>query len=731
MKKVKTFLRVFYSSKKMIYLTLLLSVFFMSSIFSLNRTNDFNGGSYYTNSVRYLESSSPTISKINISTYSWDTYSDNLNTISLASNFSFSIEDKDTLNPAKEKYYYISNYPLTSAELSGLTWTAYTTSVDITTNGTYIIYGKIVDNGDVVSYVNSDIVNFGSIDVHAAIILNNNTWNTFKSDINTIHINKDSSLVIDTDSTISSSKYYISTNIMGIAELNQVTAWINSNSIDINDLGTYIIYVKLTTTNNDVYYINTDKVLYDGYNQSDILLGTNPNSYNNTSSYISSKSSLNMTYAYINTNLNFESNYTHNLISTLLFPINTKLTLVDNNTNKAYEYTIITSDDIYGYSSSCEGLSNCTNTATYPFTLFKEVGKSTVANFNESNYANKEFNDNFTIFIDFSKTNMTSNYSNVYVYSEIRNGNNGVISTLEDTKKSFSVYYENDSATLKLTTDYNGTIVLNSDSTTNINLSSYIDYQTINSKKIFDTTYENKRMGLLIKVIDSNNNVVDSSYLKNMVFELDGINYYPDSDNFIRIKISDDILDTNKTLNINTFKNNGDLVDGTYYIKIYNFVSYDGLFYEQLGSNEISISLIVNSGYNKEYTFDVLSNINNNTLKKTEQNNIEFKILQSGNLSTPNIKISMYKKNSLTAYNQDYTIVDMSSLITNEMTLTYGDNHYTINSPIVYDGTIETYNLFNVSFDMTKLENTGYKLLFELYDGTNKVGEITKYIIVR
>jgi len=43
MKKVKTFLRVFYSSKKMIYLTLLLSVFFMSSIFSLNRTNDFNG----------------------------------------------------------------------------------------------------------------------------------------------------------------------------------------------------------------------------------------------------------------------------------------------------------------------------------------------------------------------------------------------------------------------------------------------------------------------------------------------------------------------------------------------------------------------------------------------------------------------------------------------------------------------------------------------------------------
>ena len=111
--------------------------------------------------------------------------------------------------------------------------------------------------------------------------------------------------------------------------------------------------------------------------------------------------------------------------------------------------------------------------------------------------------------------------------------------------------------------------------------------------------------------------------------------------------------------------------------------------------------------------------------------NIEFNILQSGDLTAPNIKISMYKKDNLTAYNQDYTIIDMSSLITNEMTLTYGDNHYTISNPIVYDGTSETYNLVNITFDMTKLENTSYKLLFELYDGTDKIGDIEKYIIVR
>jgi hypothetical protein len=44
-------------------------------------------------------------------------------------------------------------------------------------------------------------------------------------------------------------------------------------------------------------------------------------------------------------------------------------------TNKVYEYQITTSEDIYNYNNSCDPEDlECIKVATYPFTLFKEVG---------------------------------------------------------------------------------------------------------------------------------------------------------------------------------------------------------------------------------------------------------------------------------------------------------------------------------------------------------------------
>ena len=54
----------------------------------------------------------------------------------------------------------------------------------------------------------------------------------------------------------------------------------------------------------------------------------------------------------------------------------------------------------------------------------------------------------------------------------------------------------------------------------------------------------------------------------------------------------------------------------------------------------------------------------------------------------------------------------------------------TIN-PLQYNGTNASYNNFELDLIHENFENTGYKLVFELYDGDTKVGTIEKKIILK
>ena len=51
--------------------------------------------------------------------------------------------------------------------------------------------------------------------------------------------------------------------------------------------------------------------------------------------------------------LTYQENYTHNLISNILLPVNTKITLIDQHSKKIYSYKITTSEDIFHYQDSC------------------------------------------------------------------------------------------------------------------------------------------------------------------------------------------------------------------------------------------------------------------------------------------------------------------------------------------------------------------------------------------
>ena len=71
--------------------------------------------------------------------------------------------------------------------------------------------------------------------------------------------------------------------------------------------------------------------------------------------YITNKSTITLNYNYMKVSNNIEG-LSHNLVSNILLPKNTKIVLLDHITEKVYEYQILTDEDIYNYDNSCDEL---------------------------------------------------------------------------------------------------------------------------------------------------------------------------------------------------------------------------------------------------------------------------------------------------------------------------------------------------------------------------------------
>ena len=104
--------------------------------------------------------------------------------------------------------------------------------------------------------------------------------------------------------------------------------------------------------------------------------------------------------------------------------------------------------------------------------------------------------------------------------------------------------------------------------------------------------------------------------------------------------------------------------------------------------------------------------------------NVTFNILQEAELDNPNIRVSLYQKDQLTAYNQTYSIVDLADYV-NTSLIEYVENiYYVTTDPALY-------NEFSLTLITNNFDYTGYKLVFDLCDGIKKVGTIEKYFIVK
>lgn len=638
--------------------------------------------------VLYIDDVINTYNELYVNTYVWNSYSPILDKYVFTNNLIIMISDVDNVH-INDKYYYISDSttPLTKTELESVEWTQYSNAITISDEGIYVVYVKLVDNNNT-SYINSDILILDNSESDVSITMDNNTWQDITS--GDMYLDHSFNLTIsayDSLSGVKSIEYYL-----GNSRVNDLTEieWVSySDTINVTNTGSYILYAKVVDNCDLISYASTPLIIYEGYTVSNLK----PIGFNEGST-ITKQSSVMFDISYSDSR---QLSITHNLVSTINLPAGTKITMLDKSNNRVYEYV----------------LSNSVNTVA--LSLFKEIGKATDTYYVEGTRTN----ESFTFIVDFSNCSISTDYSNVNIYLEGINNSNVIRPTIQ--KIGFNVLSSSSvELTHTISTTYSGSITYNSDSITNIPIST-----NISLNGAYDTKYSDKRVGLAINVVDSNNNVLNKDYLKNIIFKIGDNKYAPDSDNTIRINLNTN-TSNNLNLSVTTYEGTSTLSAGTYYIKIYGYASYDGIYYSNL-TNSITVPLVVaqpqeNTNYN--YSFNVSINSQNRIINKGDTENFNFIVYQQG-LANPNIKVSMYRKNQLTAYNQDYTLIDMQNYTQSTL------DEYIESVYYVSRSAISGNNTFNYSLNTTNLDKTCYKFVFDLYDGNVKVESISKYIIIR
>lgn len=667
--------------------------------------------------ILYIDDLNKPIAVLNVNTTSYNDLGYELSKVYYDSQISFSINSIDELRPIKEIYYYIykSKDALSRSEIESITeWESYTDIVQITEEGFYVIYAKIVTEGamgiDNVTYINSESLILDLSVPIAEIKFDSNLWNTYKEEIDYIYINKGIKVNVtgnDTYSGVKSLSYYISSGILTIDELNNLQEWNEyTEDVVIDSLGSYIIYVKVVDNVDKITYVNTDVITYGGYFLNSIYAGRNLllDVYN-----ITNKSEITYKFTYSDTNP-FKEGYTHNIISDKLLPIGTKIILKDNISNKKYIYKLSSEESVI------------------KFTSFKEIGIDGEVYYKES--ITDEVNDDYLITFDFSETNIETDILDLKIHLAIYDSMNvKVRTTLENNIKGINIYVSESNT--YVSTTYNGTsIAYDSSTETNIPLVLGVNYPSINSNKITDTIVEDKILGIMIKMVDEKGNTIEKKYLKNIKYSILDTDYGIDDDGIARINLDNGINTFNNNLVITTSLDNSELASGNYYFKINSYVAYDGKYSDEISDTVVTIP-VTNNTSKVEYSFDVLLDNESRIISKFDENtSIHFDMLQSG-IYNPNIRVSLYKKKELTAFDQSYTLVDLSEYVTNNLESISDKVYYASKYPLIYNGYKTSYNTIDLGLINSKFENTGYKFVFELYSGSTKIGTIEKKIIVR
>lgn len=649
--------------------------------------------------ILFIDDINNPVATIHAGSYSFNNYSNLLNPIKYNESIKFTIELDTKIGKDTEVFYYISNTVLSKEELNNLSdeWNIYSGLVNIENQGNNIVYAKVVRTKNdtiITDYINTDRLVISDELPSVKVSFDEYAFDTLKTEkLNTIYVDRPKKVKIEAKSLLDDYldiEYYISKELLMKSQVEQLpnSAWTDFNrEVSIDEVGKYIVYAKVTDTSGEDVFVNTDFIEFDGYVSKKIACGKGDTICDlNT---ISKNSAMNFSFTYTKELDNL--NYIHYIESSHNLPINTVLSLIDNRTNEYYEY-IVTEEK-----------------KKILLTEFYEIG--TINNnkmYEEFNYYDESsIIEDFELIIDFKDAEMNNDIMNIYITMNAKSDGK-IRKTIFTTLDSFSIL--NEEETSYLNTTYNGNdISLNTIATTNIPFKTGIN----NASK--NTDLENKSLGITMKIIDSENKKVDFKKLNNLFIKIGNNFYYPDNDSIFRIPLGKAQKEYSNNLMIEINSNKSKLENGKYKLIIENYVSNDEKYYSNKLNNMIEINLNVDN--EKKLKSEVTINLSDDSRtidSKKELQNFSFDIKNPNNFE---IKLALYKKDRLTAYNQDYSIIDLNGFVVKEL-IKYDENIYNL-------GTSE------MIFKTILFEKTGYKLSFLIYDNDILVETIDEYFIVR
>ncbi len=562
----------------------------------------------------------------------------------------------------------------------------------------------------------------------------NNNFAITMSSSNTGWLTNGKTNFVSQGSTYKGTSYYVGDNTYDVPSM--LFQLYHSKNLTVDkELGTVVIQMMAiekknaleSETKRVVINVNLSTDLYDDtYYEGAMTPGDKYELFPSTATNITDKSKFSSYFSLFINDDNFynkkcTSGTCHRtLTSTYALPKDTKITMIDKKTNSYYYYIVSNSD----YNTAVSNINNYGET-TYDLSLFKSMGTDGIGvNYNDSTmngiYASNGIIDEEFIFIfDFKDTEITGNQLSKYLSFELKSGNNTILSVLGVQRDNLKYsLYDNVDTSLEINGSLNSTpLYVSKHGNLTLNVSPKILKQ--GSINIFNTEYFDYKLGISIKIKDSQGNYLSGNTLTGLYYEENGVKYYPDINGVARIKIADKVGSIEDQIKVNL--ENALLPTGTYTFEITAFGSIDGIYYSNsnLVVKEITTP-IINSTYGLKIDIDdesITTNINNTN------NKITGKIKYESLLDNPNIRIKMYRRNYNQIYDTTYTLVDLGNYISTPMERSTNLNEY-------YISKIPTDEIdLNLSLKNNIITGT-YRLDFILYDNNVEIGTISKYIII-
>jgi hypothetical protein len=532
----------------------------------------------------------------------------------------------------------------------------------------------------------------------------------------------------------------------------------HAKNITLNaDLGTVIITLQALTPKNEIEYnvnLVTITVTLDAKNYGDgnsydasITYGRKYEMPSATSVNITNKSQFTAYYSLFATATSYASfygnnnNYFHCLVSNYNLPVGTTITMIDNGiseTNPQYYYYTVTSAT---FAAKATELST-DNQATYRLSDFIKMDSTSTNNTYNDATSNQVYYDTttntiseeFIFIVDFKNTSITGNQLNKTLLFELHNSDNYATVMVLGIRQPLMTYnlYESSNLVLQQTVNMANTYLYPS-VVDNIDYTATVAYdQTSGRESVINTNYEAMGMGLNVAIYDSSNTQISSSLLKGTTIKMGGTTYYVDSDGVFKIKLAGKVANLTKKLYLTT---SDDLPPGTYTMKYILFASPDGLHNSESLQNseqDITIHVVGSNNAITVKTLDTTKLVDGTTcLNEAGTNTNTYTVKYTTVLTHPNVRLSIYKRNTDTKDTTSYTEVDFNSLFTDTLVLPTAVS-LTPSSSYEKMLTVTAGTDNTITFTLANPLTSGtYKLVFKLYDNNQVIEDVNQYVIVK